>query len=377
LITELARKHNFTQWGITSAASQPPREQQLRQWLEAGAHGDMAWMEREPDKRANPDQLWPDARSVIMLGTSYAPDFDPLSLLEKNATGALSAYAIRRDYHDVIKSRLKAFATEFVESTGGQVKVFVDTAPVLEKPLAMAAGLGWQGKHTVLVSRHHGNWLLLGAIFTDIDLPPDEGERDHCGSCRRCLDICPTDAFPAPYQLDARRCIAYLTIEHKGPIPHAFREAIGNRVFGCDDCLAICPWNKFAQASADQKLAIRSDLVAKPLAELAGLDDQAFRALFAGTPIKRTGRDRFLRNVLIAIGNSGESALAEAAMPHLGDPNPIVRGAAIWALHRLLPADLFKTLADAHSPIEPDLVVRAEWSLAVSTMSETALENRA
>lgn len=325
-------------------------------------------MAREPEKRASPAGLWAEAQSVIMLGVNHAPDFAPLALLENRETGALSAYAVRRDYHDVIKGRLKAFALEFVAKTGAAVKVFVDTAPVLEKPLAAEAGLGWQGKHTVLVSRDFGNWLFLGAIYTTFPLAPDEPETDHCGSCRRCLDICPTNAFPAPYQLDSRLCIAYLTIEHKGAIAREIRGKIGNRIFGCDDCIAICPWNKFAKDAADAKLATRRDLLALPLADYARLDDAAFRALFAGTPIKRTGRDRFMRNVLIGIGNSGNSALASSAEPHLADANPLVRGAAVWALSRLLPAADFAALAHRHAPTEPDDEVREEWHLALREM---------
>ncbi len=323
-------------------------------------------MAREPEKRANPAGLWPEARSVIMLGVNHAPDFNPLDLLAERENGAIAAYAIRKDYHDVIKGRLKAFATEFVARTGAEVKVFVDTAPVLEKPLAAEAGLGWQGKHTVLVSREFGNWLFLGAIYTSLALEPDQPETDHCGSCRRCLDICPTKAFPAPYQLDARRCIAYLTIEHKGPIPHEFRSAIGNRIFGCDDCIAVCPWNKFAATSADLKLSVRENLLHLPLEELAALDDPGFRALFAGTPIKRTGRDRFLRNVLVAIGNSGAPALAESVRPHLQDQNPLVRGAAIWALARLMPDATLAELAERHAGAETDPDVQDEWRLALA-----------
>jgi epoxyqueuosine reductase len=351
---------------VASANAPEQRIERLQDWLSSGAAGEMDWMAREPEKRANPAALWPEARSVIMLGVNHAPDFNPLDLLAELENGAIAAYAIRKDYHDVIKGRLKAFATDFVARTGAEVKVFVDTAPVLEKPLAAAAGLGWQGKHTVLVSREFGNWLFLGAIYTNLELEPDQPENDHCGSCRRCLDICPTDAFPAPYQLDARRCIAYLTIEHKGPIPHEFRPAIGNRIFGCDDCIAICPWNKFAARTADLKLSVRESLLHRPLEELAALDDPGFRALFAGTPVKRTGRDRFLRNVLIAIGNSGNPALAAAARPHLEDMNPLVRGAAIWALARLLPLAELAELAKSRSGHETDAEVQSEWRLALA-----------
>lgn len=351
---------------MASAAAPPERLGRLQDWLDFGSAGEMDWMAREPEKRANPASLWPEARSVLMLGVNHAPDFNPLALLEARSTGAIAAYAIRRDYHDVIKGRLKAFATEFVAKTGAEVKVFVDTAPVLEKPLAAEAGLGWQGKHTVLVSRDFGNWLFLGAIYTTLELAPDQPETDHCGSCRRCLDICPTNAFPAPYRLDARRCIAYLTIEHKGPIPHEFRAPIGNRIFGCDDCIAICPWNKFAAEANDLKLGVRKELLHRPLADYAALDDAQFRTLFAGTPIKRTGRDRFLRNVLIAIGNSREPALTESARPHLDDPNPLVRGAAIWALSRLLPRAEFEALARSLLPRETDPDVTVEWRSALA-----------
>jgi epoxyqueuosine reductase len=370
LLPELARKHGFSNVGVASATAPTERAERLRDWLDSGAAGEMDWMAREPEKRSDPVKLWPEARSVIMLGVNHAPDFNPLDLLDERENGAIAAYAIRKDYHDVIKGRLKALATEFVARTGAEVKVFVDTAPVLEKPLAAEAGLGWQGKHTVLVSRDFGNWLFLGAIYTSLALEPDDAETDHCGSCRRCLDICPTGAFPAPYQLDARRCIAYLTIEHKGPIPREFRPAIGNRIFGCDDCIAICPWNKFAAATADLKLGVRENLLHRPLEEFAALDDQGFRALFAGTPIKRTGRDRFLRNVLIAIGNSGSPALAEAARPHLEDPNPLVRGAAVWALAQLMPGARLAELALRHRGKETDTEVQSEWRLALAPIGQ-------
>ncbi len=321
----------------------------------------MAWMEETADRRASPRALWPEVRSIVMLGTSYAPAGDPMATLALKDRGTISVYARSKDYHDVIKGRLKQVAGTLAARGGCEVKVFVDTAPVMEKPLAAAAGLGWQGKHTVLVSRSHGSWLFLGAIFTTADLPADEPGRDHCGTCRRCLDICPTDAFPAPYRLDARRCIAYLTIEHRGPIPRALRPGIGNRIFGCDDCLAVCPWNRFAQASRDQKLAARADLDALPLADLARLDDAAFRALFAGTPVKRTGRDRFIRNVLVAIGNSGRPELAVEAERNLADPSPLVRGAAVWALSQVLEADAFSAVRARHAPQETDPAVAAEW----------------
>ncbi len=321
----------------------------------------MDWMAETADRRANPRVLWPEVRSIILLGMNYGPDCDPLEDLDKRDRATISVYARNRDYHDVIKGKLKELAGFLVARAGGDVKVFVDTAPVMEKPLAEAAGLGWQGKHTVLVSREFGSWLFLGAIFTTAELPPDAPERDHCGSCRRCLDICPTDAFPAPYQLDSRRCISYLTIEHKGHIDRDLRPGIGNRIFGCDDCLAVCPWNKFAREGREAKLRQREDLSALPLAELAALDDAAFRARFAGTPIKRTGRDRFVRNVLIAIGNSGMPALAEAARKRLGDTSPLVRAMAVWALSRLMKQAEFAALARRIISEEEDAAVCAEW----------------
>jgi len=292
-----------------------------------------------------------------MLGLNYGPDRDPLESLARKSSATISVYARNRDYHDLVKGKLKRLASRFAAQTGSDVKVFVDTAPLMEKPLAAAAGIGWQGKHTNLVSRQFGSWLFLGAILTGIALPPDEAETDHCGSCRACLDICPTGAFPAPYRLDARRCISYLTIENKGPIPREFRKAIGNRVYGCDDCLAVCPWNKFARETHEAKLAARDDLVAPPLAELARLDDAAFRARFSGSPVKRIGRDRFLRNVMIAIGNSGDAALVRDAASAIADPSPLVAGAAVWALGELDPEH-----ARALRPAEVgDASLKEEW----------------
>jgi epoxyqueuosine reductase len=354
-----ARDEGFATLRVTRPEAIPEAATRLRGWLEAGHHGTMDWMADRTDWRAAPEALWPEARSVIMLGYSYAPDIDPLALLEQRETAALSVYAARRDYHDVIKGKLKTVAAALA-GTGAGVKVFVDTAPLMEKPLAEAAGVGWQGKHTVLVSREHGSWLFLGAILTTLELPVDEPEVDHCGSCRRCLDICPTAAFPAPYVLDARRCIAYLTIEHRGHIPRQFRKPIGNRVFGCDDCLAVCPWNKFAETSRDVRIALRPDLIGRPLAELAMLDDASFRALFAGTPVKRAGRDRFVRNVLIALGNSGRQDLAQVALAVVDDPSPLVRAMAAWALGRL-DASLAQAMAGPRAAAEPDRDVAAEW----------------
>jgi epoxyqueuosine reductase len=308
--------------------------ERLAEWLALGRHGDMAWMQATAERRADPRALWPEVRACVMLGVNYALDVDPLAATRRCDAGAVSVYARHRDYHDVIKGRLKQLASWFAAKAGGDVKVFVDTAPLMEKPLAQAAGLGWQGKHTNLVSRDFGSWLFLGALLTTCDLPPDAPETDHCGACRACLDACPTQAFPAPYQLDARRCISYLTIEHKGPIPEPMREKIGNRVYGCDDCLAVCPWNKFAKDAREAKL-VAPDWRDPPLAELAALDDAGFRARFAGSPIKRVGRDRFLRNVMIAVGNSGDGALAPAARARLADDSELVREAARWALERL------------------------------------------
>jgi epoxyqueuosine reductase len=303
-------------------------------------------------------------RAIVMLGLNYGPNRDPLEILKHGERGALSVYAQGDDYHDVVKARLKALARWLVSVAGGDVKVFVDTAAVMEKPLAAAAGLGWQGKHTNLVSRDYGSWLFLGAIFTTLELPPDAPEEDHCGSCRACLDVCPTAAFPAPYRLDARRCISYLTIEHKGPIPRDLRPLMGNRIYGCDDCLAVCPWNKFAQEGREAKLFARETLRAPRLADLARLDDAQFRALFTKSAVKRTGRNRFVRNVLIAIGNSGDSSLAAEAERLLDDASPLVRGAAVWALGRLAPARLVDR-AGMRVP-DTDAIVNEEWKAALA-----------
>jgi epoxyqueuosine reductase len=339
-----------------------PATARLQAFLEAGRQGDMDWMATMADRRAHPRSLWPDARSAVVLGLNYGPQADPLEGLALRDRGLISVYARGEDYHDVIKGRLKQLGGWMASRTGAGLKVFVDTAPLMEKPLAQQAGLGWQGKHTNLVSRDFGSWLFLGVILTKAILTPDAPETDHCGQCRACLDACPTAAFPAPYQLDARRCVSYLTIEHRGPVDPELRPGLGNRIYGCDDCLAVCPWNKFAQAGREQRLAARDDLAAPALAELAGLDDAAFRARFARSPVKRTGRDRFLRNVLYAIGNSGDPALVPAARARLEDASPLVRGAAVWALGRLLPRlevlDLARDYADAET--NPD--VRAEWA---------------
>src|SRR5712671_6873559 len=331
-----ARTQGFDVVGVTSPDAIPEAGERLVQFLADGCHGDMHWLTTSAERRSNPRMLWPEVRSIIMLGLNYGPAHDPLAILERRDRGAISVYTLGDDYHEIIKPRLKSLARWLVAHAGGDVKVFVDTAAVMEKPLAQAAGLGWQGKHTNLVSRQYGSWLFLGAIFTTLDLPADAPEADHCGQCRACLDVCPTAAFPAPYRLDARRCISYLTIEHKGPIPRELRPLMGNRIYGCDDCLAVCPWNKFAQQGREAKLAARDALTAPRLADLARLDDAAFRALFAKSPVKRTGRDRFVRNVLIAIGNSGDPALAAVAEERLDDGAPLVRGAAVWALSRLV-----------------------------------------
>jgi epoxyqueuosine reductase len=327
----------------------------------------MDWMATTAERRGSPRALWPQVRSVIMLGLNYRQDLDadPLAILARLDRGAISVYARGDDYHDIIKPRLKALARWLIVQAGGEAKVFVDTAAVMEKPLAAVAGLGWQGKHTNLVSRQFGSWLFLGAIFTTIELPPDAPEIDHCGRCRACLDICPTAAFPAPYRLDARRCISYLTIEHKGPIPRELRAAIGNRIFGCDDCLAVCPWNKFAQAGYESKLAARGALTAPRLADLARLDDTAFRKMFAKSAVKRTGRNRFIRNVLIAIGNSGDASLAPEAIRLLADSSALVRGAAVWALSRLITAEQFAALAMDLCPHESEPLVVDEWTAAL------------
>jgi epoxyqueuosine reductase len=339
-----------------------PAAARLAEFIEAGRHGELGWMAETAARRAHPRAMWAGARSAIVLGMNYGPDHDPLAVLAERDRAAISVYAQGDDYHELIKARLKALARWLQARFGGELKVFVDTAPLLEKPLAEQAGLGWQGKHTNLVSREFGSWLFLGSILTTLDLAPDAAEPDHCGSCQACLDICPTKAFPAPYQLDARRCISYLTIELKGPIPREFREALGNRIYGCDDCLAVCPWNKFAAVAAEQKLQARDALRAPSLADLAGLDDAQFRALFARSPVKRIGRDRFVRNVLYAIGNAGEPALAVEAERRLDDPSPLVRGAAVWALSRLLDRETFSALRTRRIANEPDDAVRDEWA---------------
>lgn len=362
-----ARALGFDACRVTSADSAPFARERLDAWLAEGAHGEMDWMAETFARRADPRALMPAAKSLVMLALNYGPETDPRAALARKDRGAISVYAQNRDYHDVIKGKLKELAAHLVAAARPdpvEVKVFVDTAPLMEKPLAARAGIGWQGKHTNLVSREFGSWLFLGAILTDLALPLDAAETDHCGSCRACLDACPTGAFPAPYRLDARRCVSYLTIELKGPIPRALRPAVGQRIYGCDDCLAACPWNKFASAGREAKLAAREDLVSPPLAELARLDDAAFRARFSGSPIKRIGRARFVRNVLVAIGNSGALALAAAARERLDDPEALVRGAAVWALARIVSKEEFAALTAARAGCESDPEVAEEWRFA-------------
>ncbi|WP_207479442.1 tRNA epoxyqueuosine(34) reductase QueG [Arenibaculum pallidiluteum] len=339
-IRERALGLGFDAVGFAPAALGEEARARLAAFLAAGMHGDMGWMEEKADRRGDPRTLWPEARTVVALGLSYAPHEDPRGLLAHTDRGVVSVYARNRDYHDLIKGRLKALAQWIAHVHGAGVKVFVDTAPVMEKPLAARAGIGWQGKHTNLVSRSHGSWLFLGEVYTTLDLPPEAEATDRCGSCRRCLDACPTAAFPAPYRLDARRCISYLTIEHKGPIPEELRPLMGNRIYGCDDCLAACPWNKFARATREPAFMPRAELTAPRLADLAQLDDAAFRQVFSGSPIKRIGRDRFVRNVLVALGNCGDPAQAPVAEALANDPSELVRDAAGWAAARLraLPA---------------------------------------
>ena len=371
-LARLAAAEGFGVLGIARPDSVAGAGDSLARWVAGGLYGDMGWMAEHLDRRRDPRVLWPEVRSLILLGLNYGPTSDPLAALRHAGKAAISVYARAEDYHDVIKPRLKRIARGLLAAAGsGDVKVFVDTAPLMEKPLAAAAGLGWQGKHTNLVSRDFGSWLFLGAIATTLELPESAPEKDHCGSCRACLDACPTAAFPAPYQLDARRCISYLTIEHKGPVPRELRPLMGNRIYGCDDCLAVCPWNKFARAGAEAKLAARAENAAPDLVELLALDDAAFRARFPKSPIKRIGRARFVRNVLIALGNSGDMALAAAVRPLLADDEPLVRGAAVWALSRLLPAEAFADEAQRAHGSEPDAMVRAEWEAGLSRSEGT------
>jgi epoxyqueuosine reductase len=364
LVLAEARAARFAAARVTApSAVGTALAERLAAFLRQGRHGDMGWMATTAARRGHPLALWPQVRSIVMLGMSYAPEEDPLAVLAERSRGAISCYAQSRDYHDVVRAGLERVAGALAEASGAEVKVFVDTAPLMEKPLAEAAGLGWQGKHTNLVSREHGSWLFLGAILTTAEMEPDAPETDHCGSCRRCLDVCPTNAFPAPYQLDARRCISYLTIEHKGHIAPELRKAMGNRVFGCDDCLAVCPWNKFAAAAREARLAAREAARSPPLAELLALDDAAFRVRFAGTPVKRTGRDRVVRNALIAAGNSGDRSLLPAVERLLADASPLVRAMAVWALSRLADAEAWAAARNRSIVRETDAAVRAEWSV--------------
>ncbi|MCW5722244.1 MAG: tRNA epoxyqueuosine(34) reductase QueG [Devosia sp.] len=351
----------FDAFGIAAADARPDLPGKLRHALAEGWHGDMEWMAETEERRGSPLKLWAEAQSVVLLGVNYGPDFNPLDLLKETSIGAISAYARNRDYHDLIKGRLKELAGLMARRLGAEVKVFVDTAPLMEKPLAETAGLGWQGKHSVLVSREFGSWLFLGAILTSAELPVDKPQKESCGSCTRCLDICPTQAFPAPFRLDARKCLAYLSVEHKGQIPRAFRRPMGNRIYGCDDCLAVCPWNKFASVSAEAKLRSRPELERPELAELLALEDEGFRALFAGSPVKRIGHQRFLRNVLIGAGNSGLAGLVPLVEARLTHASPLVRGAAVWALRRL-DAERAERMKLDFLAAERDSEVAGEWS---------------
>ncbi len=347
-----------------ASASEPwSAGERLAHFVEAGRHGDMGWMETTLARRAHPTAMWAEARTAIVLGMNYGPEHDPLPEMADRSAGYISVYARGDDYHELIKGRLKTLAGQVAARTGQEVKVFVDTAPLMEKPLAQRAGLGWQGKHTNLLSRDHGSWLFLGVILSAADYEPDPVEDEHCGSCTACLVACPTDAFPAPFQLDARRCLSYLTIEFAGPWPVEFRTAAGSRIYGCDDCLAVCPWNKFAAAARETRLQARDALASPRLADLAALDDAGFRTLFSKSPVKRIGRDRFVRNVLYAVGNSGDPGLIETALRLLDDGSSLVRGAAVWALSRLVGDEVFAELRAARAPSEPDETVQSEWTL--------------
>ncbi len=371
-----ARELGFEAFGVAPLDRPWLAGGRLEQFVDAGRHATMAWMQTTLDRRVHPRALWPEARSAIVLGLNYGPDADPRDALADRSGAAISVYAQGDDYHEVIKTRLKALGRWIAQTCACELKVFVDTAPLMEKPLAEAAGLGWQGKHTNLVSREFGAWLFLGAILTTLDLPPDRADDQRCGSCHACLDACPTDAFPAPFQLDARRCLSYLTIEHAGPMPVEFRPAMGNRIYGCDDCLAACPWNKFARKAREQAFHAREVLKAPRLADLAGLDDAAFRTLFSKSPVKRIGRDRFVRNVLYAIGNSGEPALAGAALARLDDAAPLVRGAAVWALSRLMAGAAFQALGAARALAETDPGVLAEWAQSAASAASLRPSSR-
>lgn len=363
-LRERARAEGFDTVRITAAADDPQSANRLQAFLDQGFHGDMDWMAETADRRAGILRLWPEAKTAIVLAQNYGPDFDPLQHLELRDRAVIASYALNRDYHGMVKGKLKRLGQWLSHISKSKVKVFCDTAPLMEKPLAARAGLGWQGKHTNLVSRELGSWFFIGTIVTTAALEYDKAESDHCGTCSKCLDICPTEAFAAPYQLDARRCISYLTIEHKGHIAHEFRAAMGNRIYGCDDCLAVCPWNKFAKAASEVKLQAREDLIAPPLGELLGLDDSGFRKLFSGSAIKRIGRDRFIRNVLIAAGNSGDASHLPMLVSLLSDASPLVRAMAVWATARLAEPEDFKILKKRHAVLEADPDVCREWDNA-------------
>lgn len=364
LLKEDAARLGFSDMRITDAKADQSLKANLKDFIAKEYHGTMAWLPETLERRASPDQLWPDVKSIIVLTMNYGPEIDPLLNLKTKDKANISVYARNRDYHDIIKGRLKEIAGRFASKSGEDVKVFVDTAPVMEKPIAQQAGIGWQGKHTNLVSRTQGSWFFLASIFTTADLDKDTPEIDHCGSCSACLNACPTDAFPAPYQIDARKCISYLSIEHKGPIDRKLRSMMGNRIYGCDDCLAACPWNKFAQNASEMKLQARDDLIAPDIKHFLSFDDQEFRKFFSGSPIKRIGRDRFIRNVLIAAGNSGNQEMIEHCKPHLKDPNEVIRGSAIWALSRLAAMTEFDEIVSAEMIGEESADVLEEWRLA-------------
>ena len=356
-----ARAEGFSALRVSDAALEPAVAARLSDFIAEGFHGDMGWLAESEERRGDPRRMWAGAHTAVLFALSYGPGEALADRLARRGEGVISVYALGRDYHDLIKGKLKRIGQWFARASASEVKVFVDTAPLMEKPLAHRAGLGWQGKHTNLVSRQLGSWFFLGAMLTSAELTPDAGEQDHCGTCRACLDACPTAAFPAPYRIDARRCISYLTIEHRGHIAREFRVPMGNRIFGCDDCLAACPWNKFAEAAREAGLAARAELARPALAQLLRLDDRAFRAMFAGSPVKRTGRDRFLRNVLIAAGNSGDRALIADISPLLADASALVRAMAIWALSRLAGGAEFARARQRHLAGESDPFVRAEW----------------
>jgi epoxyqueuosine reductase len=357
-----ATEEGFSAIRVAAANAMPQTAERLHDFIEHNYHGDMEWLATTEQRRSSPRAMWGDAKSAVMFAMNYGQGLDAFERLKRKSEGVISVYALNRDYHDVIKGKLKNIAEWFSNQTKAQVKVFVDTAPLMEKPLAQMAGLGWQGKHTNLLSRELGSWFFIGAMLTDMELPPGPAETDHCGSCQACLDICPTKAFPAPYKLDATRCISYLTIEHKGHIAHEFRKPMGNRIYGCDDCLAVCPWNKFASDASEAKLRAREDLISPRLDYLAGLDDAAFRKLFAGSAVRRIGRDRFIRNVLIAIGNSGNKEFVSVVESLLSDASPLVRAMAVWAMSQLMPLEYFHFLREAHVDAETDPGVKAEWS---------------